>query len=222
MNVSIISIGEHKMLISRELLWERKKVVLSSLGFLVPAILHYKKNEVFQGFLLMLMSICSLQFYLLYKGSFKISVVYISVLSAVYGTLFYQGVIYRPDITSTFMWILLLVHNGYKGYKIQRSTYSSLSDALHAFMKWDIYLCLLCLGNYYMRDVSHAIVWVDFIKGMFWAWCLGVSYVLDINEFLVGMFWTQMAPFKPTKMDIAMKKSDVVGVIEETTEDDLD
>jgi hypothetical protein len=207
-----LMLKRHSMPVSKKLLWERKKVVLSSLGFLVPAILHYKKNEVFLGFLLMLMSVCSLQFYLLYKGGFKISLFYISLWILVYGTLFYQGVIYRPDITSTCIWLLLLVRSAYKGYKIQHVSYSLLSDALHTFMKWNLYLCLLCLGNYYIRDVSQPIVLVDFIKGMFWGVCLIVSYVLDFNAFMTEIFYGYLWRFKPTRMDVSMKER----------EDDLD
>ena len=213
------------MPVSKKLLWERKKVILSSLGFLVPAILHYKKNEVFLGFLFALMAMSSLQFHLfwkLYEDKIKLPVVYLSVLGLVYGVLFYQGVLYRPDISSTCMWFVLLVRSAYKGYRIHFLQYRSVSYALYLFMKWNMYLCLLCLGNYYIRDVSQSIVLVDFIKGMFWGACLIVSYVLDFNDLIVGMFLNHWAasPFKPTRMDDAMKESK--DVVEETTEDDLD
>ena len=215
------------MSVSKELLWKRKKIILSSLGFLVPAILHYKKNEVLLGFLLALMAMSSLQFHLFWKlheGKVKLPVVYLSVLALVYGTLFYQGVLYRPDISSTCMWFVLLVRSAYKGSRIHYLQYRSVSYALYTFMKWNLYLCLLCLGNYYIRDVSQPIVLVDFIKGMFWGVCLMVSYVLDFNNFMMETFRNYLWRHKPTRMDdvmndMAIKKGDKSM---SDTEDDLD
>ena len=169
--------------------WSLRSTLLT---FLLPLMIHFKRNELFMAYTLVLFMVLRAGFFMneIVSGShlFYISpavynLLYFGNMWALLGSLFYQGIYFRQDISSIVMWSYLLVKITLYTFEVHLS---SKWGSNYDFAQWDLIVATVLFANLGLRDVSYPIVMVDFVKGMFWGAVL--YYYMYCKESLEGQY----------------------------------
>ena len=169
--------------------WSLRSTLLT---FLLPLMIHFKRNELFMAYTLVLFMILRAGFFineivsgshLFYISPAMYNLLYFGNMWALLGSLFYQGIYFRQDISSIVIWSYLLVKIMFYTFEVHLS---SKWGSNYDFAQWDLIGATVLLANLGLRDVSYPIVLVDFVKGMFWGAVL--YYYMYCKESLEGQY----------------------------------
>ena len=79
-----------------------------------------------------------------------------------------NGMYYRRDITSTIMLSCCLLAMMKMGSNVHAGAIRSKNRFL--FMRWDLCLVAVCVGNWLLHGVGDITILADFVKGIFWGY----------------------------------------------------
>ena len=187
----------------------------SLLAFLLPMIIHFQRNELFMAYGLVSLMVLRAGFFadkivsgsrLFYISPSAYNIIYFVNLWILLFGLFYQGIYFRRDISSSVIWLYLLCKVTFYTFKVHLLSADDWGSNI-AFVQWDLIVVGVLFANLTLRDISHTIVLVDFIKGAFWGAVLyyfiyhkeSLEYQYSISKYLYHVWegcGMHMAPFK--------------------------